>query len=140
MVLQENDHPITGTINRFGWRDVNWPIRKPKGTIRIAILGDSFVEAIQVEDDSTFESLSKRALIGAEGRGEVMNFGRSGYTQSEELLVLQRDVLRFDPDVVVLFFFPGNDITDMARRTAPNRQRPFFVMGNGASSRSIRAL
>ena len=29
-VNKENDHPISGKINRFGWRDKEWSLDKPK--------------------------------------------------------------------------------------------------------------
>lgn len=50
----ENDHPITGVINHHGWRDKDRSLEKSEGTYRIALLGDSFVEAFQVEDEKTF--------------------------------------------------------------------------------------
>ena len=126
--IQESNHPISGSINRFGWRDREWSVTKQAGSYRIAILGDSFVEAMQVEADSTFLALAEAALTSATGHPvELMNFGRSGYTQSEELLVLEREVLRFAPDMVVLCFFPGNDIADIDRVTSSGLQRPFFV-------------
>jgi hypothetical protein len=130
---QENDHAITGRINKYGWRDVDWSLRKPANAYRIAVLGDSFVEAVQVESDRTFLSLASKRLSAKLGRPvEMMSFGRSGFTQTEEYLVLQRDVARFAPDIVIAVFFPGNDIADVSRETARNRMRPFFSMtGNG---------
>jgi lysophospholipase L1-like esterase len=126
--VKESDHPITGRINRFGWRDQDWTLRKEAGSYRIAVLGDSFVEALQVEADSTFLRLAQSRLTTTTGIPiEMMNFGRSGLTQSEELLILRRDVLEFTPDMVLVFFFPGNDIADIDRRTATTLQRPFFL-------------
>ena len=123
----ENDHPISGRINQFGWRDKDWSMTKPRSTFRIAVLGDSFVEAFQVERESTFLALAEDQ-VRKEMRYsvEVMNFGRSGYSPTEEFLVLKDDVLKFYPDLVVLFFFPGNDIADVNRETAIDSRRPFF--------------
>ena len=45
---EENDHPITGRINSYGWRDKEWSLKKPENVYRIAVLGDSMVEAFQV--------------------------------------------------------------------------------------------
>lgn len=130
----ENDHPITGKINSYGWRDREWSVKKEAGTIRVAVIGDSFVEAFQVEDDSTFVALTERRLQVELGRGvELMNFGRSGMTQTEELLVLRKDVAPFSPDVVVLFFTPMNDIADVDRRTAINDLRSFYVQNGDGS-------
>lgn len=126
----ENDHSITGRINHLGWRDRERSLHKPAGTYRIAVIGDSFVEAFQVEQDSTFLSIAERNLnapaSGSTRRVEVMNFGRSGMSQTEELLVLERDVLPCRPDMVLLLFTPQNDIADANPATAVDTSRPFF--------------
>lgn len=126
---QENDHPIAGRINRLGWRDFERTRTKPAGSYRIAVLGDSYVEALQVELDSTFVSRLEREL-SARWRCpvEAMNFGRSGMTQTEELLTLERDVLPCAPDLVVVLFVPQNDIRDVSPVTADPELRPFFSL------------
>jgi hypothetical protein len=131
--FKENDHPTTGVINRWGWRDQEWTLEKPHDVYRIAVLGDSHVEAMDVEQDSTFMKLAERSLNTGptDKKFELMNFGASGFTQSEELLVLEREVILFNPDMVILFFWPGNDITDINRETAPNKDRPFFIAEAG---------
>lgn len=131
---KENDHPITGTINRFGWRDTEWALSKPDDVYRIAVLGDSYVEAFQVELDSTFLKRAERDLNDtAHKTVELMNFGRSGFTQTEELIVLQQDVVPFSPDMVIVCFLPGNDIADVRKQTAPHHDRPFYeVSSTGA--------
>jgi hypothetical protein len=129
--FKENDHPITGRFNRFGWRDTEWALEKPMGEYRIAVLGDSFVESFQVECEKSFLNLAEKDLTGrSELRFELMNFGRASYAQTEELIILEKEVLKFKPDMVMLFFLPGNDIADISRETAPNTARPFFVFGS----------
>jgi hypothetical protein len=128
----ENDNPITGKINSYGWRDREWSLIKPENEFRIAVLGDSFVEAFQVESSTTFLDLAENQLNAESGRSvEIMNFGRSGYTQTEEFIVLKEYVVKFSPNLVILFFFPGNDITDINRVTAMDSRRPFLSYKNG---------
>lgn len=123
---KENDHPVTGRINSYGWKDKEWSLQKPAKTYRIAVLGDSCVEAFQVESDQTFLSLTEQQLNKNQDiKVELMNFGRSGFTQSEELLVLKNCVSQFYTDMVVLFFSP-NDIEDVSRETAGDLIRPFY--------------
>jgi len=130
----ENDHPITGRINALGWRDRERTRAKPPGAFRVAVVGDSYVEALQVELDSTFVAIAERALkVRGPATVEVMNFGRSGMTTSEEFLVLRRDVLPCSPDVVVLVFVPQNDVADISPATAHNSLRPFSRVGNDGS-------
>lgn len=124
----ENDHAVYGKMNGFGWHDQDWAIEKKSGVIRIAVLGDSMVEAMQVEESKNFTSLLEKQ-IGA----EVMNFGRSGMSQAEEFLILQNEVVRFNPDLVVLVFNPTNDIDDIHPRTDVHKVRPYFILQSDGS-------
>jgi hypothetical protein len=127
--LKENPRAMTGRLNNYGYRDEDWQVQKPAGTYRIALLGDSYVEAMQVEWDSTFYRLAERRLNAAHApKVEFMSFGRAGMSQTEELLVLKSEVMRFSPDMVILFFLPGNDIADVGRETAIDVVRPFFTV------------
>lgn len=64
---------------------------------RIAVLGDSFVEALQVpEEQGLVHQLHDRL------RGEVLNFGCSGFSTTLELVLLRELVLKFQPDAVIL--------------------------------------
>jgi hypothetical protein len=126
---KENPHPIEGRINSYGWRDKEWSIKKAPGVYRIAILGDSLVEAIQVEQEKTFLSLAEQRLNRGRGRKvELMNFARASACPTEELLILKHDVRKFSPDMVVEFFFPGNDIEDSCRETTVYKTRPFYTI------------
>jgi len=125
----ENDHPITGRINAHGWRDRERAIEKPDGGFRVAVIGDSFVAAFEVEAESTMCAIAERGLRAVIPDAEVLNFGRVGMTLTEEIIVLDRDALPFDPDVVAIVFAPINDIRDIDRRSAVPALRPFFVEG-----------
>ena len=124
----ENDHPIVGRINSHGWLDRERAMEKPDGVFRVAVLGDSFVEAMQVELDSTFLAIAERKLGRKGARVELLNFGRSDATTTEEILILERDANRFDPDLVVLCFWPRNDIDDVNPATATNPLRPYVKL------------
>ena len=124
---RENDHPVTGRINSFGWRDTEWSLEKPDNVFRVAVLGDSYVEAFQVESSRTFLELAEMTLKSLTPmRFELMNFGRSGFTQTEEMFVLRETILQFSPDMVIVFFLPANDIADILPETALGGLRPFF--------------
>ena len=117
------------SINCAGMRDVAHARAKPAGTFRIAVLGDSYTEALQVPLAQAFWSVlgaqlgTCAALAGQ--KVEVLNFGVSGYSTAQELLVLQDKVWAYQPDAVVLAFLTGNDVADNspALTTAPV---PFF--------------
>ena len=89
--------------NTFGFRDRAWTLQKPLSTTRIAVLGDSFVEALQVPDDHTATRLLERDLAARfPGRSfETMNFGVSNYSFGQYLRVYDTYVRQFKPDYVV---------------------------------------
>jgi len=127
---RENDRTITGTINSWGWRDREWTLAKPPDTRRVAVLGDSYVEALQVESDSTFLRIAERIILARHSMTtEWMNFGRSSCTQTEEWLILQHHAAQFSPDVVIVVFFPVNDIDDVSPELAVD-SRPFFTLAD----------
>ena len=105
-------------INSQGLRDVEHPIEKPPGTLRIAVIGDSFAAAFQVSRENDFSSVLQHALASCPSlkgrRVEVINFGVNAYGTAQELITLERDVWRYAPDVVVLAYYP-NDIYDDSR-------------------------
>lgn len=71
----------------------------------IALIGDSYIEGAYVSDDQTVAS-RLQARIGR----PVSSLGVAGYGSQQELIVLNKDVPRYKPQVVVWFFFEGNDL------------------------------
>ncbi len=89
-------------INRNGWNskyDEYW-VEKPDQVFRVAIIGDSYVEALQVDYD---ESLAEQ-LEDAVGNGNLQayRFGISGAPLSQYLHILRKEALRYSPDMVVI--------------------------------------
>ncbi|MCK4666781.1 SGNH/GDSL hydrolase family protein [Candidatus Dependentiae bacterium] len=124
---KENDHPIIGKMNSYGWRDHEWLLIKTEQTYRVAVLGDSYIEAFQVEEDKTFLTITENILSQGSGINyELMNFGRSGFTQTEEYLIITSDIEKFNPEMYILFFLPSNDIRDISKSTAQGI-RPFYI-------------
>jgi hypothetical protein len=123
-------------ISSAGVRDRERIAVKPRDVWRVAVLGDSYTEALQVAEDRRFTSVMERLLARCDaGRGrrvEVLNFGVSGFGTAQEYLLLKNRVLRYAPDVVVLAFLPGNDITDNVRSLDPTMAaRPYVTLNDG---------
>jgi hypothetical protein len=78
------------------------------------VIGDSFMEAYQVELEQSLPYLLQESL--ADRRVEVINLGVGGYGTAQEYLYLRDDGLKYEPDLVVLAFFTGNDVQDNSRR------------------------
>jgi len=123
------------TINADGLRDRDHERRKPPGAFRVAVLGDSFTLAAQVPLEETFWSRLERRLADCPalaGRTpEVINFGVSGYGTAQELLTLRHHAWDYDPDLVLLAFFTGNDVQNNARALSGDPLAPYFELSAG---------
>ncbi len=122
-------------INSDGLRDREHSKAKPENTLRIAVLGDSNTAGIQVPLEKTFVAVMERELNGCQAlagrKVEAINFGVSGYGTAQELITLRHHVWDYSPDLVVLAFTAGNDITDNSRALAYNPNVPYFIYDNG---------
>jgi hypothetical protein len=119
-------------VNQDGLRDQEYPQEKPANTFRIAVLGDSFAEAIQVNAKQTFWSIIKQELPHCKAlngkKVEVINFGVGDYGTAQELMTLRHKVKAYSPDLVILAIFTGNDITNNSKALSPpDRFSPFLI-------------
>ena len=121
--------------NRWGFRDVERQQPKPPGTFRIAVVGDSFTEAVEVAQAETYCQRLEKMLnekLGSDGRKfDVLSFGVVSYGSAQELLVLRNRVFDFHPDVVLVAVYLGNDLTDNYKELDnPSEKvlRPYFVI------------
>lgn len=118
-------------INSAGLRDREHLKQKPPNTFRIAVLGDSFADALQVPMEETFWAVLERRLQQcpnfAGKQVEVINFGVSGYGTAQELITLRREAWQYSPDLVLLTVTLGNDLRDNSPALSLDGARPFFV-------------
>jgi hypothetical protein len=121
-------------INSDGLRDREHSRTKPRDTVRIAVLGDSFTEAFDVETDEAWWAVMEQRLQSCKALGdkkiEVINFGVAGYSTGRELETLRHRVWQYSPDIVVLNVTTINDIKDNSR--ALNKEYaalplPYFI-------------
>lgn len=93
--------PNQGSSNDAGFIGNQIPIEREPGVLRIAGLGDS---CTQFGDPPYIEILRDRL---AKERGqpvESLNAGISGFSSHQGLIRLRRDVMKYRPDVVVVYF------------------------------------
>lgn len=110
-------------VNSRGFNDVEHEFEKPAGVKRILLLGDSFIEALQVDSEKHIGRRLQK-LLGQ--KYEVITLGISGIGGETEYSLLNAEGLKYKPDIVVLFF-SFNDLRD-------NLQAPFFIYNNTAYS------
>lgn len=100
-------------VNSAGFRDREHAIAKPPGTRRVVLLGDSFIEAMQVRFEESLTPLLEQRLQSS-GPTELISLSVSGTGTAREYLALREYGLRYQPDLVLLFFV-GNDVSDNSR-------------------------
>jgi len=104
------DFSVRVWANSHGFRDAPREFQKPPRTLRVALLGDSFVEALQVPFEKTAGHLLEQKLntsasrtMNYPGRYEVLNFGVSCHSLGQTLLTWEAYASKFSPDYVFLF-------------------------------------
>lgn len=129
-----NENRVWVEINSDGMRDREHPVEKPPGTLRVAVLGDSYMQASNVPLEKAFVSFFERRLSGclqpSRQQAEVLNFGVSGYGTAQELLTYRHHVIKYKPDIVVLAVYTSNDIFNNHRAIteSPGDDNPYFVL------------
>jgi hypothetical protein len=122
-------------INSDGLRDREHQKTKPAGTIRIAVIGDSYPEALPVAMEEAFWSIMEKKIqdCGVFGgrKVEAINFGVSGYGTAQELITLREHVWQYEPDVIMLAFTTNNDVTDNVHALKKTDEVPYFVYREG---------
>ncbi len=121
-------------INSQGLRDREYSYHKPAGVYRVLVLGDSFVQGMQVPAAQTFPKVLEEILnrAGAGRRYEVINAGVAGYATDNELLFYREEAYRYEADLVLLAFYHGNDVKDNSIQLM-NRdfRKPYFELEAG---------
>lgn len=117
-------------ITEWGFRGVDAPPGEPPaGTLRVALIGDSYVEARQIALESTIGVQLENDLGCLDRPVEVQAFGVSGFGTAQELLLYGDRVRAYHPDVVLLAFLTGNDVADaVAAIRMDDDPSPYFTL------------
>ena len=110
------EYKVNIKTNSRGIRaDREIPYEKPEGLKRIVLLGDSFGMGYGVSKEQMFTSRMLYYLDTLYGiKAEVVNLATSGHGNAEELIVLENEGLKYNPDLVLLAWHP-TDISDNVR-------------------------
>ncbi len=101
--------------NDAGLRDArNFAYEKPRGVLRVLVLGDSHTLGYEVRQEATYAAVLERYLASRGAPAQVMNAGVAGFGTAEELVYLVAQGHRYKPDVVVLGF-SSSDFADNRR-------------------------
>lgn len=92
------------SVNSDGFRGQEYPVEKEQGVFRIAMLGDSETLSIRLDQQDTLSSQLESILNRQSSslRYEVLNFGVEGYGTLQELEMLKKKAIKYDPDLIIL--------------------------------------
>jgi hypothetical protein len=118
-----------GYFNSHGFRDYERTYEKAANTFRILVLGDSYVEALQVALSDAFPALLEKRLNehSTAMRFEVLNLGQSGFGTADEYMRYVNFGVKYSPDLVILAFLSGNDFQDNSKFFSPESHLFYFA-------------
>ena len=101
-------------INANGLRDQKYPFDKEDNVFRIIVIGDSMTFGWGVEAHDTYPKVLERMLneTAKDIEFEVINISKFGSGPLHFSQFLEYIGLKYQPDLVVVTFFPGNDLSD----------------------------
>lgn len=121
-VYLQSEYEVIFRVNSRGLRGPERDYAKPPGVTRVLLLGDSFVEGYTVGEEALVSTVLEARLNAPNGpHYEVINGGTHGYGTDQEYLFFLEEGRRYQPDVVVLFFY-SNDLLD----NLSGFEKPFF--------------
>ena len=118
--------PTKITINAEGFRGKVVQVPKAKGRKRILFLGDSNTFGYGVDEGTRFSNLLERRLDGY----DTVNLGVFGYGTDQEAILFEREGVRFEPDLVIVAFSPG-DLNDNRSSIDTGVSKPYCTLENG---------
>ena len=91
-------------INEEGWNSHHdvYQLVKDQGVFRICMVGDSYIEALQVNYDASVAELLENRLKDSGRQVEVYRFGISGAPLSHYLYMIDNEILKYQPDLIIV--------------------------------------
>lgn len=128
-------------INSDGMVDREYPVDKPEGTLRIALLGDSFAASEYLSTEEKFEGLLERELSRQLGKPvEILNFSVSATETWNQLQIFHLHAAKYQPDITFVAFFWGNDIRDNIGQLRANSPNPLLDEYDATVMRQIKEM
>lgn len=105
-------HRDKAKLNYYGFNDKEHSPGKPPGVYRIAVLGDSFIWGVGVEDRVIWTHKLENILNQKGIRSEILNWGKPGWSTLDEYRFLKSDGIRYDFDLLLVGFVVNDPVMD----------------------------
>ncbi len=114
--------------NALGLNDEEFEVPKPVGRFRILALGDSFTFGLVPYPHTAMTLLETRLRAACPGRElEVLNFGVGGSGTGDYRAIVTLGLATYDPDLVLVNFYAGNDGPDLYRQVHERSRGPTIL-------------
>lgn len=124
----ESQEEIHVSINGDGFRDGEWTTEAEK---RVLVVGDSFVDAMQVQEEFRFTSLLETMLNNnSTSTWKVYNLGVSGSGPESYIEKVKYFAPIIRPTHVVVAIFNGNDLQNINYNIDPSGGRKNYLIEN----------
>jgi len=124
--LFHNEGFSIGSINNLGYYGKLYHKNKSKDSVKIALVGDSYVESIQVFERHHFGYKLEKLLNNSGLNSQVLNFGRSGFNLIDSYCYYENFIKDFNTELNIILISPG----DLVPR-GEVKNRPDVYMSNG---------
>lgn len=102
-----NEGMGVGAYNEYGYLGEGYPEQRTPNTVRVALLGDSYVAGLQVMQRHHFRTLLEDKLSSTLSKEvEILNFGKPGSDLYDIYTYKENYVDRFSPDYYLIFVSP----------------------------------
>ena len=117
-IINVKEHRNWVRTNRFGFRGPDPDVREPRHVYRVAVMGDSFTEALEVPYNRNFVSILGRKMAAEhdERKIEALNFGVIGSGPVQQLYHWENNAKALSPDLTIFVisehYFRSNEMTN----------------------------
>jgi hypothetical protein len=105
-------HQDKARLNSHGFNDNEYSLLKPPGVTRIAVLGDSFVWGVGVDDRVIWTHKLEYMLNQNGVRSEILNWGKPGWSTLDEYRFLKSDGIHYEIDLLLVDFVVNDPVMD----------------------------
>lgn len=117
-------------INSYGLRDKDLELDETRTSTRVALTGDSIVEALQVKQSQTMDTVAEERLRQIGHEVEIVNLGLNGHGPLRQLVRLEDIGLKLGPEIVISLASAGDFLTGELLSDAGD---PGYVPGPGGT-------